>query len=173
MPVTEPIRASGPRPTSFPFAALLALVLVLATGGYFMRDRLLAKPEPVLQAQKMSLLMKRETGQGLPAYTVALENERAVARLLPDAKKNLSQFAAEPVVLFSTSWCSYCAEARRVLNAAEVRYKEVDVERDADAMRYHSKVLRAEGVPVIIVGNRVLIGYNETELMLASLGAPK
>jgi glutaredoxin len=60
-----------------------------------------------------------------------------------------------------------------VLNAAEVRYKEVDVERDADAMRYHSKVLRAEGVPVIIVGNRVLIGYNETELMLASLGAPK
>jgi len=167
-PMLEPVRASGPRPTSFPLMALLAGAAFVLTLGYFVRERVHAKPEPVLQAHKMSTLIKRDTGQGIPAYTVAHEGERAVARLLPDARKNLAQFANAPVVLFSTAWCSYCAEARGLLDAAGVGYKDLDVERDADALRYHGRVLRAAGVPVIIIGDRVLLGYDETLLKLAS-----
>lgn len=60
------------------------------------------------------------------------------------------------------------AEARGLLDAAGVGYKDLDAERDADALRYHGRVLRAAGVPVIVIGDRVLLGYDETLLTLAS-----
>ncbi len=172
-PILEPVRASGPRPTSFPWFAIIAGLACLLTTGYFLRDRIYAKPAPVLQVQKMSMLIKRETGQGMPAYTVSLEGERAVARLLPDARKTLAQFANAPVVMFTTSWCSYCAEARKQLETDGISFKDYDVERDADALRYHGRVLRAEGVPVIILGDRVLLGYDETQLRLAGRALTK
>jgi glutaredoxin len=169
-PILEPVRASGPRPTSFPFKALLAALLCLATLGFFMRDRLQAKPAPALATHKMSMLMRGDGSEGMPAYSVAREGSTTVARLLPDARKSLSQFTTAKAVIFTTSWCGYCAETRKLFDAVGVPFKEFDVERDIDGMRYHGKVLRAGGVPVIIVGNRVLLGYDEAELRAALAG---
>jgi glutaredoxin len=169
-PITETIRLSGPRPTTFPFKALLAALLCLAAVGYFMRERMLAKPAPVLAAQQMSMLTRGDPGQGIAAYTVSSEAGHTVARLLPDARKNLSQFTTSRAVIFTTSWCTYCAQTRKLLDTVGVTYKEFDVERDPDGMRYHGKVLRAEGVPVIIIGTRVLLGYDEAELREAMAG---
>ena len=168
-----PLPTVRTRPTSFPFIPLIAGVTFLAAAAYFVRDHLRAKPAPVAKVQKMSMLVKGDTGQGIPAYTVAQEGDRAVVRLLPDARKNLSQFAPSPVVLFSTTWCGYCAETRKFLDGANIRYTDHDVERDVDAMRYHGKVLRAQGVPVIVMGNQVLLGYDATEMRLASAGIAK
>jgi glutaredoxin len=158
---------SGPRPTSFPFKALFAALLCLAALGYFVRERMRAPPPPVLAAQKMSMLIKTDSDGGIAAYTVVREGTHTVARLLPDARKNLSQFTTSRAVIFTTSWCDYCAQTRRQLDAAAIPYKEFDVERDPDGRRYHAKVLRAEGVPVIVMGTRVLLGYDEAELRAA------
>jgi glutaredoxin len=172
-PIHEPVRVFGPRPTSFPFVAVISGLTLVAAIAYFVRERVNAVPAPVLQTYPMSMLVKKGDGQGIPAYTVAKEDGRVVARLLPVARKNLSQLTTSSVVLFSASWCGYCAAARKLLDAAQVRYTDYDVERNSDAMHFHGKVLRAEGVPVIIIGNRVLLGYEETELRRASRDAPK
>lgn len=71
---------------------------------------------------------------------------------------------AQPqVVMYATSWCPYCAKARRFFKQHDIRYVERDVERDDQAgVAYRN--LGGGGVPVIIVGDEVVRGFDERRL---------
>ena len=43
------------------------------------------------------------------------------------------------VVMFATSWCPYCAEARGLFEKNGVRYTELDIECDESAKDFWSK----------------------------------
>lgn len=67
------------------------------------------------------------------------------------------------VLLYATEWCGYCAATRRFFEAQGIRYTEFDIEKSAAAREGHRK-LGGNGVPVILVGETVVHGYNEDEL---------
>ena len=72
--------------------------------------------------------------------------------------------SAQPqVVMFATSWCPYCAKARSFFRRHGIQYTEHDIENDAAGYAAYSK-LGGGGVPVIVVGDRTVRGYNEREL---------
>ncbi len=67
------------------------------------------------------------------------------------------------VVLYATSWCGYCQATREFFNANGIEYIELDIERSADAARGHRE-LGGGGVPLIVVGDTVIHGFNQPEL---------
>ena len=67
---------------------------------------------------------------------------------------------AQPVVMYATSWCPYCAKARAHFARTGTAYTEYDIEKSADA-RAEFKRLGGRGVPLILVGNEKMAGFNE------------
>ena len=54
------------------------------------------------------------------------------------------------LTMYSTTWCGYCRRLKIQLDQAGLDYREVDIERDADAARYVEGVNGGnQTVPVI------------------------
>ena len=68
-----------------------------------------------------------------------------------------------PVVLYATSWCPYCAQARAYFAKKGVPYIEHDVEKSA-AANAEFKRLGGRGVPLIVHGANVMRGFREQSL---------
>ena len=68
--------------------------------------------------------------------------------------------AGVPVVMYATAWCPYCAKARAYFKRTNTAYVEHDIEKSADA-RAEFKRLGGRGVPLILVGDEKLRGFNE------------
>jgi glutaredoxin len=67
------------------------------------------------------------------------------------------------VVLYATSWCGYCKMTREFFAANGIRYTEEDIEQSSTALLQHKK-LGGNGVPLIVVGDEVIKGWNEQSL---------
>ena len=77
--------------------------------------------------------------------------------------------ARTEVVFYSTSWCPVCDKARSYLKRKKVRYVEKDVEKTPGAQkelqaRAAKAGVRLSGVPVFVVGDRVLPGFDPSVL---------
>ncbi len=70
------------------------------------------------------------------------------------------------VTLYSTRWCGYCRKTRAYLRHNEVPFTEHDIEESEDAMRQIMQ-LQAYGVPVVVVGDTVIRGYQPAALARA------
>jgi mycoredoxin len=54
------------------------------------------------------------------------------------------------LTMYSTTWCGYCRRLKLQLDQAGLNYREVDIERDADAARFVEGVNGGnQTVPVI------------------------
>lgn len=75
------------------------------------------------------------------------------------------------VRMFTTQSCGYCRRAKAFLSARGTPYEELDVEASAAAYDEY-KALGGRGVPVILVGNRRMSGFNQNglEAMLRDAG---
>ncbi len=72
--------------------------------------------------------------------------------------------AAQPeVTLYATEWCGYCAAARQLFDANGIAYTELDVEKSSAGYEGHKK-LNGNGVPLIVIGDKVIRGYSEGEI---------
>lgn len=65
----------------------------------------------------------------------------------------------EKVVMYATSWCGYCQQARNYFHQQGIPFTEYDTERDAEAKR-RFRALRGGGVPLIFVGKRRMAGWS-------------
>jgi glutaredoxin len=80
------------------------------------------------------------------------------------AVSNSTQSSLQPeVILYGTTWCGYCAAARRFFDTNGIRYTEYDTEKTTAGYEGHKK-LGGGGVPLIVVGGSVMHGYNEAGL---------
>ena len=68
------------------------------------------------------------------------------------------------VILFTTPTCSHCKTAKRYLRQQGVRFKNVDVSRDRAAARYMVRRSGQQGVPVIDIGGKVVVGFNRPKI---------
>ena len=70
---------------------------------------------------------------------------------------------ADEVVMYATSWCPYCAQARDYFAKAGIAYVEHDVEKSASA-KTEFRRLGGRGVPLIVVGREKMNGFSEQGL---------
>ena len=72
---------------------------------------------------------------------------------------------AQPrVLVFTTSTCTYCNAAKNYFRQKGIRFKEVNVERDAAAARDMVRRSGQQGVPVIDIGGRIVVGFNRPKI---------
>ncbi|WP_377702585.1 glutaredoxin family protein [Pseudoduganella sp. UC29_71] len=75
------------------------------------------------------------------------------------------------VILYSTSWCGYCAKTRAYLAAHNIRYDERDIEKSPAAARQFAE-LGGGGVPVVLIGGRKIRGHVPAEFDAALKQVP-
>jgi len=68
------------------------------------------------------------------------------------------------VVVFSTPTCPHCRTAKRYLQQKGVHFTDVDVSRDAAAARDMVRISGQQGVPVITIGGRPVIGFDREKI---------
>lgn len=66
---------------------------------------------------------------------------------------------SKQVVMYATSWCPYCQQARNYFREQGIPYVEHDIEKDAEAVRTY-KAFGGKGIPVIFVGQRRMNGFS-------------
>jgi glutaredoxin len=63
------------------------------------------------------------------------------------------------VVMYSTSWCPYCAKARAYFKRCGISYFEYDIEASAQNLAQF-RALNGHGVPLIMIGDKRMEGFN-------------
>ncbi len=71
---------------------------------------------------------------------------------------------AKNVIVYSTPTCPYCVRAKEYLTRKGVAYKDVNVAVDRIAAQEMVRKSGQMGVPVIVVDDRVVIGFDQGEL---------
>jgi glutaredoxin len=70
--------------------------------------------------------------------------------------------AGAEVVMFSDSRCPWCSKTREFLRARNVRFREYVIDRSPEARaRYARLDIENAAVPVLLVGERRIVGYRE------------
>jgi glutaredoxin 3 len=77
----------------------------------------------------------------------------------PNGKKKRKR-----VIIFSTPTCTHCNHAKRYLRERGVRFRDVDVSKDQAAARDMARRSGQQGVPVIDIGGRIVVGFNRSEV---------
>ena len=65
------------------------------------------------------------------------------------------------VVLFTGPGCVWCVKAKNFFKKNKIRFTEIDVTKDKRAAADCKKHTGGGGIPVILIGNRWIAGFNE------------
>jgi len=57
------------------------------------------------------------------------------------------------IVLYTTSWCPHCKEAKEYLTSRKIPFTDLNVEEDISAWEDFSEKYQAKSVPLIVIGN--------------------
>jgi glutaredoxin-like YruB-family protein len=68
------------------------------------------------------------------------------------------------VIVFSTPTCSFCTKAKRYFKEKKIRFRDVDVSRDAKAAADMQRRTGQTGVPVILINNRPIVGFDKPKI---------
>ena len=68
------------------------------------------------------------------------------------------------VTIYSTPSCHYCRLAKDFFKANNIAYTEYDVASDPEKRQEMVKKSGQMGVPVIIIGDELVIGFDQAEL---------
>ena len=74
--------------------------------------------------------------------------------------------AQAKVVLYGTDWCGYCAKTRAYFKENKIEFVDLDIEKSPEAKKAHD-ALGGGGVPVVLIGNRKIQGFNAGALEAA------
>ena len=91
-------------------------------------------------------------------------NERNYNTGLPTGAENA---LLAPIKLYMIPDCDTCSQVKEFLDIRNLSYSEVDVSEDVDLQDELTEVAGELKVPVLLVGERVLNGYNRTVFIQA------
>lgn len=69
-----------------------------------------------------------------------------------------------PVKIYSTPSCIYCRHAKEFFTAHGVSYEDINVAADQAKAQEMVNLTGQMGVPVIVVGTDVIVGFDEPRL---------
>ena len=76
---------------------------------------------------------------------------------------NMSQ-PQKRVIVFSTPTCPHCNNVKRYLKERKIKFKDVDVSKDQAAARDMVRKTGQMGVPVVLINNRPIIGFDKAKI---------
>lgn len=68
------------------------------------------------------------------------------------------------VIVFSTPTCTYCNMAKKYFREKGIKFKDVDVSRDMAAARDMLRRSGQQGVPVIDIGGKIVVGFDRPKI---------
>lgn len=68
------------------------------------------------------------------------------------------------VIIFTTPTCTYCNMAKKYFRDKGIKFKDVDVSRDAAAARDMVRRSGQQGVPVIDIGGKIIVGFDRPKI---------
>jgi len=68
------------------------------------------------------------------------------------------------VIVFSTPTCSFCNMAKKYFRENKIKFRDVDVSRDAAAARDMVRRSGQQGVPVIDIGGKIVVGFDRVKI---------
>ncbi len=68
------------------------------------------------------------------------------------------------VIVFSTPTCSFCNMAKKYFREKGIKFKDVDVSRDPAAARDMVRRSGQQGVPVIDIGGKIVVGFDRPKI---------
>jgi glutaredoxin 3 len=68
------------------------------------------------------------------------------------------------VLIFTTPSCPFCNAAKKYLRERGIKFKEVDVSRDAAAARDMVRRSGQQGVPVLDIGGKIVVGFDRPKI---------
>ncbi|MDR2780731.1 MAG: NrdH-redoxin [Synergistaceae bacterium] len=71
------------------------------------------------------------------------------------------------VKVFFTSSCPWCVKAKDYLSSLNVAFEAIDVGVDREAAKEVVQKTRQRGVPVIKIGERYVVGFNQEAIKSA------
>ncbi|MFO7570746.1 MAG: glutaredoxin family protein [Smithellaceae bacterium] len=145
-----------------PIFSISVLILCLVVSGPALADfyqwedesgnvHITDYPPPPTSAAKIKIHRDNAAAPAAP------RNPAPTAR--PKATENRNRRTDHEVILYTTSWCSYCKKARDFFNARGIRYTEYDIEKDRHAAETMRKLSGRSGVPFAIVNQERISGY--------------
>lgn len=196
-PPPEPDRATDP--VTFDADASLVFIYADVAGKFHQAPSTAAVPaasrkvvrviDPTVKASERGdygvvhladLTSPDATGRFVTTVVPRVEFEaRAVAALPPGAasRVDLPRLAAEgvmleehdDVIIYGTSWCGACKQAKEFLAERRIPYIDKDVERDPRAAaelaaKAAQAGISADRVPIIDVRGRILVGFDAARL---------
>jgi glutaredoxin len=93
------------------------------------------------------------------------QNITAANAAVDDLLSQQAQEAAKKqVVIYSTSWCPACKAAKQYMDSKGISYRDVDVEKSPEGADEYRSQGGTGSVPLIVVGDRKMVGFNSAEL---------
>ncbi|MCP5054776.1 MAG: NrdH-redoxin [bacterium] len=68
------------------------------------------------------------------------------------------------VIVFTTPTCSWYRVVKQHLKKHNIRFKEIDITKDQRAAKDMVRRTGQQGVPVTLIQNRPIIGFNKKEI---------
>ena len=68
------------------------------------------------------------------------------------------------IIVFSTPTCSHCNNAKAYFRQQKIKFRNVDVSRDQNAAKDMVRKTGQQGVPVILINNRVIVGFDKGKI---------
>jgi glutaredoxin-like YruB-family protein len=78
-------------------------------------------------------------------------------------KKGADKKTAREVVIYSTPNCPICKRAKNYFKKKEIPFKDIDVAADQEEAHKMIHLSGQLSVPVITVGDEVMVGFNQVE----------
>lgn len=76
----------------------------------------------------------------------------------------------ENVKIYTTDTCPYCHMAKDYFNKRKIKFKEINLSKDDKKVGEMVKISGQNGVPVIVIGKMVIIGFDKSAIDKAIAG---
>ena len=73
----------------------------------------------------------------------------------------------QKVIIYTTPTCPYCKMAKEFFKANKVEYEDIDVSSNREAAEHMIEKSGQMGVPVIEVGDQIIVGFDKSALKKA------
>ncbi|MEK6844289.1 MAG: glutaredoxin domain-containing protein [Nanoarchaeota archaeon] len=71
---------------------------------------------------------------------------------------------AKKIILYSTQECQWCHKTREFFKQYKIKFKDINVGEDKKALEEMVKKSGQQGVPVVDIDGKIIVGYDEEEL---------
>ena len=68
------------------------------------------------------------------------------------------------VTVYSATWCAFCHAAKNYFDTIGVKYTDKDIESDPTFAQESVDLSGQRGIPVIQIGNEIIVGFDRPKI---------